>query len=159
MQTLIVYDTFFGNTEEIAYSIGTVLFTRKLAEIYKVGDIRNDQIKGIELLVVGSPTRGFLPTKAILEFINGFTPNSLDGVKVVAFDTRTLMNDKVPGILKLFARLFGYAAEKIAARLEKKGGKLILPPEGFMVEGSEGPLVANELKRAEKWGRQIKSIG
>jgi hypothetical protein len=58
-------------------------------------------------------------------------------------------------ILALFVRLFGYAAEPIADRLRKKGGELIVPPEGFLVDGTEGPLIEGELERAADWGSQI----
>ena len=54
-----------------------------------------------------------------------------------------------------FVKLFGYAAEPIAARLEKKGGELAVPPEPFYVGGTEGPLLEGELERAEDWARQI----
>jgi hypothetical protein len=52
-------------------------------------------------------------------------------------------------------KLFGYAAIPIANRLRKKGGELALPPEGFIVEGTEGPLRRGELERAADWARQL----
>jgi hypothetical protein len=52
---------------------------------------------------------------------------------------------------------FGYAAKPIADRLERKGGRLVVPPEGFFVEGTEGPLAAGELKRAAEWASRLKA--
>lgn len=52
-------------------------------------------------------------------------------------------------------KIFGYAAEPIARQLMKKGGTLALPPEGFYVKASEGPLKDGELDRAAAWARQI----
>jgi hypothetical protein len=49
----------------------------------------------------------------------------------------------------------GYAAKHIAKALEKKGGKLVVPPEGFFVKGDNGPLAEGELARAAKWAEQI----
>jgi hypothetical protein len=37
----------------------------------------------------------------------------------------------------------------------KKGGELIAPPEGFFVQGTEGPLKEGELERASDWAKQI----
>jgi flavodoxin len=58
-------------------------------------------------------------------------------------------------ILRILVNLFGYAAKPIADRLEKKGGERIMPPEGFFVEGTEGPLKEGELERAADWAKQI----
>jgi flavodoxin I len=60
--------------------------------------------------------------------------------------------------LAFFVRLSGdsaYAAKHIADRLKKKGSQLIVPPEGFFVEGMEGPLVQGELERAADWAKHI----
>jgi hypothetical protein len=37
----------------------------------------------------------------------------------------------------------------------KRGGKLAVPPEGFIVEASEGPLREGELERAAAWAKTI----
>jgi hypothetical protein len=51
--------------------------------------------------------------------------------------------------------IFGYAAEPIADRLQKKGGTLVTPPEGFYVGDTEGPLLDGELERATAWAQDI----
>ena len=58
-------------------------------------------------------------------------------------------------ILAFLVRLFGYAAEPIADRLQKKGGVLAVPPEAFYVSETEGPLLEGELERAGEWAKQI----
>jgi hypothetical protein len=58
-------------------------------------------------------------------------------------------------VLRLFVKLFGYAAKPIADRLTKKGGELMIRPEGFFVEDTEGPLKTGELERAVGWVQQI----
>jgi hypothetical protein len=50
--------------------------------------------------------------------------------------------------------IFGYAAEPIAKALVKCGGLQAVPPAGFFVHGSEGPLWDGELERAKEWGKQ-----
>lgn len=55
MKALVVYDTFFGNTEQVARAIAVGLG----AEAVKVDSFTPGQLAGLALLVVGSPTRGF----------------------------------------------------------------------------------------------------
>lgn len=55
--------------------------------------------------------------------------------------------------------LFGYAAEPIAKRLKKAGGKEAAAPAGFIVTDTEGPLQDGELERAADWARQIAEAG
>ena len=50
------------------------------------------------------------------------------------------------------------AAKPIINKLTSKGGQLVLPPEGFYVEGMEGPLLEGELDRAVKWADEIQQL-
>jgi flavodoxin I len=153
MKTMIIYDSFYGNTEKVAQAMATALGLG--AEARRVGDVQPGQLTGLSLLIVGSPTRAFRASPATVQLLGGLPANALSGVKVAAFDTRMDIADaQVPGILRFFAGIFGYAAKPIAARLQKKGGTLAAPPEGFVVLGSEGPLKEGELERAAEWARR-----
>ena len=79
-------------------------------------------------------------------------------MKVGAFDTRVSIEDIHSGFLKWLINIFGYAAEPLAKRLTRRGGKLIIPPEGFYVNDTEGPLKEGELERAKEWGKKIRSM-
>ncbi len=68
-------------------------------------------------------------------FLKSIPAKSLEGVRVAAFDTRIAMNEKVPGILKFFAGIFGYADKPMLDALKKKGGTEAMPSEGFFVVG------------------------
>ncbi len=155
MKTLIVYDSFFGNTEKVAQAIGNSLGSKENVETLRVSEVKPEQLIGLELLIVGSPTRVFKPTKAIMGFLNKIPLNVLKGVKVAAFDTRISTVDVNSRFLNILVKLFGYAAKTIAYKLEKKGGSLIIPHEGFFVKDSEGPLKDGELKRAVDWVKLI----
>ena len=155
MKVLIVYDSVFGNTEQIAQAIGNSLGSKENVEILRVSEVKPEQLIGLELLIVGSPTRVFKPTKAIMNFLNKIPLNVLKGVKVAAFDTRISTADVNSRLLNILVKLFGYAAKPIAYKLEKKGGSLIIPPEGFFVKDSEGPLKDGELERAADWAKSI----
>jgi flavodoxin len=157
MKALLVYDSFFGNTERIAQSIGNALGPPEDVGILRVGNVRPEQLAGLKLLIVGSPTRAFRPSPAITNFLKSIPKNGLKGVKVAAFDTRMTEEEinSAVFILRILVNIFGYAARPISDRLVKKGGQLIVPPEGFFVHGTEGPLKEGELERASNWAMQI----
>jgi flavodoxin len=155
MKTLIVYDSFFGNTEQVARAIGEALGAQSEVNVLRVGDVKPEHLTGLNLLIAGSPTRAFSPSPATKEFLAHIPRQNLRGVKVAAFDTRIALSDVNSRVLSVFVKIFGYAAQPIANQLVKKGGTLCLPPEGFFVQGTEGPLKAGELERAGEWAKQI----
>jgi flavodoxin I len=152
MKALVIYDSFFGNTEKIARAIAASLggadsdAGKAEVSVVKVCDARLTQLTGLSHLIVGSPTRGFRPTPAIVEFLKSIPPGSLTGVKAAAFDTSIPKKD-----MPFFIRLGGYAAQPIAEALKEKGGEIVLPPEAFFVKGEQGPLKDGELERAACW--------
>jgi len=158
MKALVVYDSVFGNTEQVAREIGKALEAGGSVQTLRVTEVETDQLTGSELLVVGSPTRGFRPTAGITAFLKRLPDGRLDGLKVAAFDTRIAPEDIKSPILRFLVNTAGYAAKSIARRLEKAGGRLVAPPEGFAVEGTEGPLKHGELERAAEWARRCGAI-
>jgi len=156
MKAIVVYDSAFGNTEKVAQAIGQAIGSPEEVETVRVGNVRPEQLAGLTLLIVGSPTQKFSPLGTITRFLKGIPNDSLKGIKVAAFDTRaTVEAIESVGILAFFVKIFGYAAEPIAKRLQKKGGELVIAPEGFYVSDTEGPLVEGELERAIEWAKKI----
>jgi flavodoxin len=151
VKVLVVYDSVFGNTEKVAQAMGDALGAQAL----RVGDVKMEHLSGLDALIVGSPTRAFSPTPAVKKWLKSLAAHSLDGVKVAAFDTRVDVQEVNSRVLTTFVKVFGYAAEPMAARLVKKGGTQAMSPAGFFVEGTEGPLRDGELERAAAWARQI----
>jgi flavodoxin len=161
MKAMVIYDSVFGNTAQVAQAIGNGLSNAPGApgdvELRQIGDVKPDQLVGLDVLFVGSPTRGFRPTPATGDFLKSIPKNALKGVKVAAFDTR-FTEEEINSqgfLLSKLVNVFGYAAKPISDRLEKKGGELVVPPEGFYVDGTEGPLTEGEFERAADWARQI----
>lgn len=150
-EIMVIYDSVFGNTAKVAEAIGEATG----AQVLNVSDAAEADLKGLSVLFVGSPTRGFRPTPAIMSFLNGLGPDALSGVKGAAFDTRFPIDKTESGFLRFMIRLFGYADAKIAKGMQKAGATLALENEGFGVTGSEGPLIEGELERAQDWARQI----
>ena len=144
MNALIVYDSTYGNTEEIAQAIGEAIS----GQVVRVGDASHTELSEFDLLIVGSPTHGGWFTPEIKDLLAS-SPD-LEGVNVAAFDTRTatIWNRILP---------FGYAAPRIAQSMTKKGGNLVAPPQGFIVLGVKGPLKGGELERAAAWAKEITS--
>ena len=151
MTILVVYDSVFGNTEKTAQGIGAALGVQALP----IGQVTADQLRGLDLLVVGSPTRGFRPTEGIAKFLTGLPKNYLAGVRVAAFDTRIVLETIDSKALRFLVDKGGYAASTIAKTLEKKGGVLVARPEGFFVTGEQGPLKDGELKRSAEWAGHL----
>jgi len=144
MKTMIVYDSAFGNTEKIATTVRGAL--RGDVTMVRPAQARPADIAGIDLLILASPTLGGRPTEAIQAFLNKVPAASLRGLRVAALDTRLSMK---------FARLFGYAADKMASSLVKSGGVQAVAPEGFIVKGRRGPLAAGEIERAAAWAQGL----
>ena len=144
MKVLVVYDSVFGNTEKIAQAIGRTF--QENVEVFKVNEVKKEHIEGIDLLIVGSPTYGGRPTQVMQNFLNEISSLRIDGVGIVAFDTRITIK---------LANIFGFAAPKIAEVLLKIGGHLVVPAEGFYVKGKEGPLKEGEMDRAANWAKEI----
>jgi flavodoxin len=158
MNILIVYDSFFGNTEQIARAIGNTLGGAEDVGILRAGEVRPEQLTGVKLLVVGSPTRAFRPTGAVKQFLRRIPSAGLKGVKAAAFDTGIALSDINSSIGRSFVKFFGYAARPVSDKLRKKGAEIAAAPEGFFVEGTEGPLKDGELERAADWGRKIAAL-
>ena len=156
MGVMIIYDSAYGNTEKIAQAVGAALSSEAAVTILRVGEVKANQVPGSSLLIVGSPTQRFRPTVAISSLLKDIPKDSLKGVRVAAFDTRLTQShiDAIP-ILAFFVRIFGYAAKPIADRLRKKGGELVASPQGFFVDGMEGPLSPGELEHAALWAKQL----
>jgi len=144
MKTFVVYDSLYGNTEKIAQAIGSVISGD--VNVISVKEARASLLSLSDKLIIGSPTQGGRPTTPIKAFIDAIPPEIAKSIKVAAFDTR------IPG---RFIKIFKYAADKIAQSLQAKGANLIIPPEGFLVEGTKGPLSEGEYERAKDWGRHI----
>ena len=151
MKALVVYDSYFGNTETVAKAVAGALH----AEAKRVKDVSSSDFQGLELLVVRSPTRAFRPSDATRKFLADLPGGSLKGVKVAAFDTRIRAEDTNSGLLKVLVKIFGYAAQPIVKGLAKKGGLPSGTAEGFVVKASEGPLADGETTRAADWAKTL----
>jgi flavodoxin I len=155
MKTYVLYDSLYGNTEKIAQAIGKAISGEvKVAQVSKV-DL--SELKDLDILIIGSPVHGGRPSQATKKFLKDIPDDSLRNINVAAFDTRMVATEQSNFFMKLLIKTMGWAAPKIAKVLEKAGGNLVVEGEGFIVEGTKGPLKKGELERAGKWGREIEN--
>jgi flavodoxin len=151
VKALVVYDSVFGNTQKIAEAIAASLGAGAETTVARPAQVDLSHLAGLDLLVVGSPTRGFRPTEAMAALLKALPARLLQGVRVAAFDTRFNADEMEPGVARFVVKRGGYAAKRIAAQLKKAGGTPTAPPEGFFVEDTEGPLSPGEVERAAQW--------
>jgi flavodoxin I len=145
MKTLILYDSVYGNTEKIAQAIGAALPGE--VQVQKVGPVLPGDLGSLDLLILGSPTRGGLPTEAMRSLMERIGAPAHQGARAVAFDTRLTWG---------FLPHDAFAALKIADSLKAKGWRLAAEPQGFFVKGpKKGPLKRGELERATAWAKGL----
>ena len=161
MRSLVVYESWFGNTRQVADRIAAGLAHEGRVDLVTV-DEPLPPLDGVDLLVVGAPTHvhglsskrsreGAIDQGALGEpgiGVRGWIdalPKGAGGPRVAVFDTRA--NKPV--------LLVGSAARGIARRLRERGYSLAADPQSFFVEGTPGPLEKGELERAEEWGKTL----
>ena len=151
MQTLIIYNSKFGNTEKVAQAIA-----RGIGQVSEVRVTSTDEaIRVVEtlasrpdLVLIGGPSQNHGPSAGLRAFVNAL-PVALRGIPSACFDTRY----RGPILL------MGSAGSAAAKALAKTGSAIVAPPESFFIV-RHGPmpqqtLEPGEIERAEAWGRTI----
>ena len=141
MKSLVIYDSRFGNTKEIAEIVAEVTGGETLC----VTDFTPSMLAEVDLVIIGSPIHGWHPSEATSNFLAHLEASELKGKYVAAFDTGYA------------SRLSGSAADRIMKALKKAGGIPLIPTHKFIVEGAEGPLGPDETTRANVWGHELKT--
>lgn len=168
MRALVVYESIFGNTQQVAQAIAEGLREADAeVELSEVSEAAG-KLDGAELIVLGGPVHAWSMTRpstrrgardqaaqdhiepvspgiGIREFLDELGAEEGKPVAVATFDT-ALQHKWVPS---------GSAAKPAARRLKKRGYHLIAKPEHFYVEDSEGPLRAGEAERARTWAKSL----
>lgn len=161
MRALVVYESMFGNTEEVARAIGEGIGASMHADVIEVGAAPDTVPADVTLLVVGGPTHAFSmswPTtrrdaarraatvvsrdRGIREWL-GSLPAATTDTEATTFDTRVT------------SRVTGSAARAASHRLDRLGYRLTAAFTSFRVADVTGPLVDDEVDRARDWGRAL----
>jgi flavodoxin len=145
MNTLVVYDTQFGNTEKVARAIGTALESAGPVRVVSLEEAPEVDMAGVELLVIGGPTQAHRARQSLRDWVDSLPPETLQRMAVATFDTRLSW----PMIFS------GSAARSIEHIVRHHHAHFIAPVGSFIVKESEGPLADGELERATQWAQQL----
>jgi hypothetical protein len=172
VRAVVVVESLFGNTYSIAEAVAEGLragHPSVAANVVRVADLAPGPQVEADMLIVGAPTHWFgVPSERTLrQYLKSAdldtgrtrlgTPldPSAGGPRVRDW-LLTLRHVSERSATAFDARLArplsGGAAPKISRALASHGYRLVLPPEGFLVTGMEGPLPSGELERARAWG-------
>lgn len=163
MKALVVYESMWGNTEQVARSIADGLAQELEVTVVEAVEAPDIIPPDVALTVIGGPTQAFSLSRpqtrhdavrqgatqgdesvGIREWMGRLQPHGLAG-QVATFDTRI---DKV-------RRLPGSAAKKAAKLARHEGFTAAARPESFYVADISGPLLPGELDRSRDWGIQL----
>ena len=148
MNTLVLYDSQYGNTERIAQTIAGTLRVFGEVRTALVDHEHDAELRRVDLFVVGSPMQGWRPTPATQAFFEGISPERIGSLAIALFDTR----------FRLPRWMTGSAAKVMAKKFQEKGITLLVPPESFFVKGKEGPLRGGELERGSTWAHPARDF-
>jgi len=142
MKILICYDSYFINTQKVAKAVADAL-TQSGAEVQseRIYQVDFSNVEDFDILVIGSPTHNQGMPRPIKSVLKKLPKGTLDGKKVLTFDTRYRMP----------LRKSGSAATGIEKLLSRLGAQPLAAPESFFVQERRGPLYPGELERAGAW--------
>src|SRR3982751_2898181 len=104
MKALIIYDSVYGNTEDIAEAMATVFEQYGPTRLVAAGTVSVLDLMGVDLLAIGGPTQKHGLSPVLEAVLDRILPERLSRISTVTFDTRLHMN----------SWLSGSAADKIA---------------------------------------------
>jgi flavodoxin len=163
MMTLVVYESMFGNTEQIANAVAAGLGESVDVQVTEVADAPTDPDPDVALIVAGGPTHAFSMSrentradaisKGAREGEREFglrdwmaaLPSGEHTEKMATFDTKIKSMRHVPGS----------AAKSAAKAAHRHGYESVARAESFYVDDVDGPLLDGEIDRARAWGRQL----
>jgi hypothetical protein len=163
MKALVVYESMFGDNQQVARAIAAGLIEGGVsAETVEVGVAPRRVDPDVDLLIVGSPNHATaMPRentrKSAQEQADGPLVSQGIGVRewlpaaqlpaairTAAYDTR--------GSHPKAIVMMDHASSSIEKGLKKLGGSRLVPSEHFLVADMKGPLEPGELDRAHAWG-------
>ena len=159
MKALVVYESYWGNTEAIARAVAEGIGPGTPA--LHTDAATPEALAGADLLVVGAPLMGFaLPREATRKQL----PADKKAPKP-ADVTHPLMREwlgtvpKGSGRYAAFETRFkwspGSATGGIGRELERLGYRPAAKRQRFLIAGTYGPMRDGEIERARRWGAEL----
>ncbi|MBN2504383.1 MAG: flavodoxin family protein [Bacilli bacterium] len=140
MNILLLYDSFYGNTLKVAELYDKAFKELEVnVEVKHVNKASFSDLEGRDLLIFGSPTRGFRATKPIVQFLKQAIKNQ-QKTSFYVYDTRIDPADINSKLLTKMVKAFGYATDQLEKIITKHKCRLLAESDGYVVISSEGPL-------------------
>lgn len=158
MKAVVVYESFWGNTAQIARAIAEGIGPDAAA--LTTDQATGAAIEGADLVVAGAPLLGFnLPTedmrKTLGSNLTGPSPD-LDHPSMRSWlESFPAGSGRCAGFETRIWWSPGSSAKQISAGLRAKGFSAAGPDEKFLVTGKYGPLKDGEIERARQWGAKL----
>jgi flavodoxin len=144
MRALVVYESQFGNTEQIACAIAIALESCGAVSLRSVDDVGTFEEARYDLLFFGCPTQLHGASPGMRALLAVLRDDALTGQRFAVFDTSYPQQADA-----------GSATENLIEEIKRKGGQIVAPPEHFRVVSQVGPLQPDELGRAGRWATGI----
>ncbi len=146
MKAIIVYESMFGNTLQVAESIAENLNNiEKIETVIKTTkDVDPTEVLDYALILIGSPNHMGGPTRGIKKFIDKLGKIGLKEKKAATFDTYVRKN-------------INKAVRKMERRIKENvpGLELITPGLSIKVGGVRGPVLEEELPKYKEFAKLI----
>lgn len=132
-KALVVYDTRFGNTREIAVALAKGMNKHGITvDCFSVDEVDISKIDDYGLLAIGGPTHMLGISDKMKKFLKRLEAFDGSGKQGFCFDTR------VQSRFNHFD--LNSAAKRIEKKIKRMGFNLIAPRKSALVIGREGPL-------------------
>lgn len=162
MAALIVVETYFGNTRQIADIVADTLCAADMqAQVVGVGSAPTHCDADVDLLVVGAPTHDLgLSTPATRKAAGARTGKDACGPGVREWVAQLSLPAAPPLVAVYDTRtgcpwLAGSAAAQASVLLSERGFPVMAARETFRVHGVAGPLLPGEDDRARRWTKAV----
>ncbi len=160
MHAVVVYESLWGNTAEVARAIAEGLGPG--ARALRTDEAGAEALEAVDLIVAGAPVFGFkLSSDKMREAIRA-NPGKAPAPPDLSSPALRTWLDVLPAGHGRSAAFdtqvrgpFGSGAPEIAKALEAAGYASLVEPAGFVVKGRYGPLRKGELDRARAWGAEL----
>lgn len=163
MKALVVYESMFGNTAQVAQAVADGLGESLDVQLAEVSDAPGEVDPEVALIVAGGPTHVFSMSRentradaigrgaqegerefGLREWMAAL-PSRRHTAKIATFDTKIESMRYAPGS----------AAKGAAKAARRHGYEAAANAESFYVREVDGPLVVGETDRARAWAREL----
>lgn len=158
MNILLVCDSLYGNTQNLAEIIQEELARFHSITLINIADFTNELLLQHDVLLIASPTHAFRAKQETIDMLDGLDDNLIKNYPVLSFDTRIELTTIKNRLWRWMVNKAGYASPFINKQLKSKGALVLAEPKGFLVMDKEGPIKSGEIEKAQLWTEELIEI-